>query len=79
MGEITYGRDDSRIRGVSIGAAGMIRPTYLAREELLERAYCLHCGRPGGWVSAAEITSLIYVCSACDRVLGPAPLPRAME
>ena len=67
--------EDSRILHVSSGAAGIIRKT-LTQKGTLERAFCISCGRPGGWVSSEQLDSAIYVCSVCDRVNGPLPLPR---
>lgn len=68
---------DSRIVRVSIGAAGVTRPSLAP--DGLERVYCLHCGTPGGYVTAELPPALwhdpgvIYVCPECDAKFGRLP------
>lgn len=69
---------DSRVLTVSIGPAGVTRPR-IGRTGELERVYCLHCGKPGGAVTAQIPAFLrgdpgvIYVCGECDAKFGKLP------
>lgn len=68
---------DSRILTVSNGFGGITRPQLLPGG--LEKVSCLHCGKPGGAVTA-EIPAplrgdpgVIYVCGECDATFGKLP------
>lgn len=68
---------DSRIVRVSSGAAGITRPR-ITPDGALERVFCLHCGAPGGAVSAMPAAlrgdpGVIYVCDDCDGKFGELP------
>lgn len=65
---------DSRIAGVSIGAAGVVRPTIVDAGGLLEQIFCLSCGRPSGYVTLELPPGVIYVCPDCHDRAGPLPL-----
>lgn len=67
---------DSRILRVSMGAAGVTRPSVLTSS--LEKVYCLHCGKPGGATTVVPPAlrgdpGMIYVCLECDGKLGAMP------
>lgn len=67
------GLPDSRIKGVSAGAGGIVRP----RKTLdggLEVIYCLNCGKQAGVVTIELPPGVIYVCDECNERMGPLPL-----
>lgn len=70
---------DSRLVRVSVGAGGVTRPEFTP-DGGLQKCYCLHCGKPGGYVSAELPPYLrgdpgvVYVCVECESRLGPLPL-----
>lgn len=64
---------DSRIKGVAIGAAGMIRKR-LTLDGRLEVIYCLNCGKRAGAVTVELPPGVIYICDECEERMGPLPL-----
>ena len=69
---------DSRVLRVSSGSFGITRPGF-TQDGRLQKVYCLHCGKPGGAVTA-EIPAflrgdpgVIYVCLECDGKFGTLP------
>ncbi len=64
---------DSRVLGVSVGAGGIVRPSFTP-DGLNERIYCLSCGRPSGYVTRELPPGVIYICDDCTAKAGPLPL-----
>lgn len=70
---------DSRILRVSASMGGHVTRPKISRDASLERMYCLHCGKPGGAVTADVPASLrndpglIYICDACAGTFGALP------
>ncbi len=64
---------DSRLHGVSIGPAGVVRPHYTPDGEN-EAIYCLSCGKPSGYVTRDLPPGVVAICNACTRAAGPLPL-----
>lgn len=64
---------DSRVSGVSVGPAGVVRPLYTP-DGLNERLYCLSCGAPCGYVTRDLPPGVIYICDPCHARSGPLPL-----
>ena len=74
---ILSGEVDSRAKGLT----GPVKqhPIYL-----LERVYCVYCGKPGGYVSVESSKyiapfNVIHVCDTCHLTVGELPLQRAPE
>lgn len=68
---------DSRIVRVSIGPAGMIRPSLTTNG--LEKVYCVHCGKPSGAVTAdlppaaRHDPAPLVLCDDCQNTHGRIP------
>lgn len=67
---------DSRVHGVSVGAAGMVRPK-IDLDGTMEVVYCLSCGNEGGRVTVELPPGVIYICDECHARSGPLPLEAA--
>lgn len=61
----------------SIPDARLTGPRKTFRGPLGEmvRTYCIHCGRPCGFVNK-DATYVIVTCDPCDAHFGPLPLPK---
>jgi hypothetical protein len=70
---------DSRILRVSTSMGGRTTRPAVSHDGRLEQVYCLHCGKPGGAVTAGvpaflrHDPGLIYICNACDGTFGKLP------
>lgn len=70
---------DSRILRVSASMSGSVTRPQITSDAKLERMYCLHCGKPGGAVTAGVPAALrndpglIYICDACHDTFGGLP------